>query len=181
LERFGDVEPAEWTNGDVTLRGVVIGAGKPVVMLHGFPEFFFTWREQFGPLAAKGYRVIAPDLRGYNRSDKPSGVDAYSISNVASDIVAILRGLGEPAVLVGHDWGGVTAWRVAREVPELIRRLVIINIPYPPALQRYVRVPRQLARFWYQFAMQPPLFPEMFLRVRRFAMLRRVLKRSVRR
>src|SRR4051812_42095490 len=108
--------PAEETHRRVPVNGVHLhlvewGAGPPVVLLHGFPEFWYSWRHQLPALAAAGYRAVAPDLRGYNESDKPPGVESYRIERLVTDVAELIRSLGSPrAVVVGHDWGGAIAW-----------------------------------------------------------------------
>lgn len=172
-----NVTHREFDAGGVTLHVAECGDGPPVVLLHGFPEFWYSWRKQMPYLAANGFRAIAPDLRGYNLSSKPAGVRSYSIPEIAADISALSGSLGEAVTLVGHDWGAAVAWRVATATPELVRRLVILNVPHPAALRRELRTSRQKLRFWYQLALQPPLLPELLLRARNFALLRRAMKK----
>src|SRR6516164_9520074 len=100
--------------GDVRLHYVEAGDGPLLVLLHGFPEFWFGWRLQIGPLAAAGFRVVAPDTRGYNLSSKPEGFEAYGVDLLADDIRGFTEALGaDSALLVGHDWGGSIAWTTA--------------------------------------------------------------------
>src|SRR3990172_12203636 len=102
--------------------------GPPVVLLHGFPEFWFGWYRQIGPLAKAGFRVIVPDQRGYDASDKPPEVDAYRIENLARDVAGLIQTLGhESAFVAGHDWGGAVAWAVAIHHPERVRKLAVVN------------------------------------------------------
>ena len=104
--------------GDQSLHYVEAGEGPLVVLLHGFPEFWFGWRRQIAPLAAAGFRVVAPDTRGYNLSSKPEGFEAYAVDLLAADIRGLIGELGaESAPLVGHDWGGTIAWTIANESP----------------------------------------------------------------
>ena len=113
-EGFADV-------GDVTLHYVEAGQGPLVVLLHGFPGFWYSWREQIAPLANAGFRVVAPDLRGYNLSSKPSKFTDYTADKPAADIAAFIRELGsESATVVGHDWGGSIAWALAMNNPEVV-------------------------------------------------------------
>src|SRR5262249_50151974 len=110
--------------GDVKLHYVEAGDGPLIVLLHGFPEFWFGWRLQIAPLVAAGFRVVAPDTRGYNLSSKPEGFESYAVDLLAADIRALIRQLGaESARLVGHDWGGSIAWTVAMNHPEVVDRL----------------------------------------------------------
>ena len=147
------------------LHCAVAGRGHPIVFLHGFPDFWFSWRKQIPAVVAAGYRAIAPDLRGYNLSDKPPGVSGYHLDELAEDVAAMARWAGEPVTLVGHDWGGVIAWRVAERWPELAARLVIIN---SPKVERYVRAlfnPKQLVKSWYVMFFQIPVLPEAVMQV----------------
>ena len=163
--------------GDVRLHYVEAGRGPLVVLLHGFPNFWYLWRRQMTPLVAAGFRVVAPDLRGYNASSKPRGVAAYRVDTLAGDVRAVIEALGSrDAVVVGHDWGGVVAWRLAQRYPELVRRLVVLNAPHPGALARELRTPGQLARSSYALFFQLPLVPELVLRALDFAALERVLR-----
>jgi pimeloyl-ACP methyl ester carboxylesterase/2-polyprenyl-6-methoxyphenol hydroxylase-like FAD-dependent oxidoreductase len=169
--------------GDVRLHYVEAGASgagpagaeRPlVVLLHGFPEFWYSWRRQIPALAAAGYHVVAPDLRGYNLSDKPRGVHRYRIDLLALDVERLIRRCGaERAVVCGHDWGGGVAWAVAMRYPELVERLVVINAPHPARFLRALRTPRQLRKSWYMFFFQVPWLPEACLRTSRYAALRR--------
>src|SRR5947209_7555878 len=114
--------------------------GRLVILLHGFPEFWFGWRHQIGPLAEAGLRVIAPDQRGYNLSDKPSGTSAYRLDTLADDVLALADALGrERFSVVGHDWGAVVAWHLAARNPERIARAVVLNGPHPATLWPYAR------------------------------------------
>ena len=147
--------------GDVVLHYVEAGDGPLVLLLHGFPEFWYGWREQFAPLAEAGFRVVAPDLRGYNLSSKPEGFDAYTADKLAADVRGLIRELGaESAMVVGHDWGGTVAWTLAMNHPEVVDRLVILNAAHPRKLNEGLHNPRQLLRTWYFFYFQSPRLPE---------------------
>jgi pimeloyl-ACP methyl ester carboxylesterase len=107
------------------------------VLLHGFPEFWRTWRDYAAPLVARGYRVWLPDMRGYNLSDRPQETAAYHLATLADDIIGLFDAAGaEQAVLGGHDWGGVVAWQVALQAPERLRQLLIVNAPLPAIFAR---------------------------------------------
>src|SRR5512134_3366243 len=124
------------TNG-IQLHSVQAGPkdGIPVVLLHGFPEFWYGWRKQIPALAESGCRVIVPDQRGYNLSDKPRGVQAYCVDNLVNDIVGLIGALDyEKVNLVGHDWGALVAWMLAIKHPNRVHRLGIINVPHPTVL-----------------------------------------------
>jgi epoxide hydrolase 4 len=163
--------------GDVTLHYVEAGDGPLVVLLHGFPEFWFGWRDQIAPLAAAGFRVVAPDLRGYNLSSKPKGLRAYSADKLADDIHGLIRELGhDSAMVVGHDWGGTVAWTLAMNHPEVVERLVVLDAAHPRKLQKGLFAPRQLLRSWYFFFFTVPWLPERILRAKRFRFLRRFLR-----
>ena len=137
-------------------------AGPLLVLLHGFPEFWYGWQKHIHRLAAAGFDVWAPDQRGYNTSDKPPRVRDYTLDALAADVVGLIDAAGrERAIVVGHDWGAAVAWWVANNHPERLERLVIINVPHPLVLRRLLwSSPRQLMRSWYIFFMQLPALPE---------------------
>ena len=138
--------------GDVRLHYAEAGPadGRLVVLLHGFPEFWFGWRRQIPALAQAGFRVVAPDMRGYNLSSRPAGVGAYDLDLLAGDVAGLLAALGnQRAGLAGHDWGAVVAWWTAIRRPEVVERLAILNVPHPRTFLRGRRIPRQLRRSWY--------------------------------
>jgi len=147
--------------GDVRLHYVEAGEGPLIVLLHGFPEFWYAWRQQIEPLVAAGFRVVAPDTRGYNLSSKPEGVASYDISLLADDIRKLIHERGaETAMLVGHDWGGSIAWAVAMNHPEVVDRLAILNAAHPRTLLHGLKHPDQLRRSWYFFFFDLPGVPE---------------------
>jgi len=121
--------------GDVRLHYVEAGDGPLIVLLHGFPEFWYGWRRQIAPLAAAGLRVVAPDLRGYNLSSKPDGIAAYGAGKLAADVRGLIQERGaESALVAGHDWGGTAAWTLAMNHPEVVDRLAILNAAHPRKL-----------------------------------------------
>ena len=147
--------------GDVRLHYVEAGEGPLVVLLHGFPEFWYGWRLQIKPLAAAGFRVVAPDMRGYNLSSKPDGVAAYGTGKLAADIRDLIRERGaESALLAGHDWGGSIAWATAMNHPEVVDRLAILNAAHPRKLSQGLHHPDQLRKSWYFFFFDLPDLPE---------------------
>ena len=159
-----------YVNG-VRLHYVTQGQGKLVVLLHGFPEFWYSWRHQI-PELAKHFCVVAPDLRGYNDSEKPTGVSNYRVDVLTADVMGLIRAFGEEkAVIVGHDWGGGVAWAFAAEYPQATERLIVMNCPHPGPFQKHLRSNwRQLRRSWYMFWFQVPWLPELAIRLsaRRF-------------
>ena len=134
------------TNG-INLHCAVDGDGPLVVLLHGFPECWYSWRHQIAALAPR-FRAVAPDLRGYNLSDKPAGVAAYALPELVADVRGLVEAFGErEAVIVGHDWGGAVAWTFAMEHPEATRRLVVMNCPHPAIFAQHLGTNgRQLGR-----------------------------------
>jgi epoxide hydrolase 4 len=160
--------------GDVRLHYVEAGEGPLVVLLHGFPEFWFSWRLQIAPLAAAGFRVVAPDMRGYNLSSRPAGVEAYGVDKLADDISGLIRELGaDSALLVGHDWGGTVAWATAMYHPEVVDRLAILNAAHPRRLNQGLRNPNQVRKLWYFFFFQLPALPERIVRAGHWRFFRR--------
>jgi pimeloyl-ACP methyl ester carboxylesterase len=161
----------------VRLHYVEQGQGPLLLLLHGFPEFWYSWRHQI-PFLAQRFHVVAPDLRGYNLSDKPQGVSQYFMDKLTGDVLALIRAFdAEKAVVVGHDWGGVIAWDVAAFHPEAVERLVILNAPHPTAFLRELsRNPRQIRSSWYVFMFQLPRLPEWYASRGNFEMLERVFR-----
>ena len=154
--------------------------GRLLILLHGFPEFWYGWRKQIPYFAAAGYRVWAPDQRGYNLSDKPRGVAAYNLDALAADVVGLIDAAGqEKAFLVGHDWGGAAAWWVATQYPQRLERLVVMNAPYGPVMTKSLsRDWAQRRRSWYMFFFQLPWLPELVSRRRNWRMLTGMLLSS---
>ena len=150
------------TNG-IRLHYVTQGQGPLMLMLHGFPEFWYSWRHLI-PEFAKDYKVVALDLRGYNESDKPQQQSAYVMSEFVKDVEGVIKGLGyERCVLVGHDWGGAIAWNFAYAYPEMLERLIVLNIPHPAKFAEGLRTPQQLLRSSYVFFFQLPVLPELLI------------------
>jgi len=185
LKKYMDInlEHTTITTNNINLHVVLAGPkdGIPVILLHGFPEFWRGWLKQVEPLATAGYRVIAPDQRGYNLSDKPKGIKAYAIDKLSNDILGLIDALGYKKVnLIGHDWGAVVAWALAIWHPERLHRLGILNVPHPDVMLNFLRRgdPEQLRRSWYIFAFQIPWLPEYFLRRNDWRNAVRVLRGS---
>jgi len=149
--------------GDVCLHYVEAGSGRLIVLLHGFPEFWYSWRFQIPILAEAGFRVVVPDMRGYNLSDKPPKVGDYRVEFLGRDVERLIRACGsESASVVGHDWGGVAGWLAAMRHPEAVEKLAILNCPHPNHFLRGLWSPRQLRKSWYMFALQVPGRPGRF-------------------
>lgn len=156
--------------------------GPLLILLHGFPEFWYGWNRQILPLASRGFRVWVPDQRGYNQSDKPAGVAPYAIDRLAADVVDLIDAAGcEKAIVVGHDWGAAVAWWVAAIQPQRVERLVVLNVPHPAVMKRFVaRNGAQMLRSWYIGFFQIPALPETLARLGNYAALARTLKTSSR-
>ncbi|HZN91879.1 MAG TPA: alpha/beta fold hydrolase [Myxococcales bacterium] len=164
---------------EVGLHVVEAGSGdKLVLLLHGFPEFWFSWRAQIPALVKAGFRVVAPDLRGYNTSDKPPGVASYDVEKLAGDVADLVKALGaERAHVVGHDWGGAVAWAFAMLHGDRLRRLSILNAPHPVHYQELVRRDLgQVVRSWYVFFFQIPALPEWMIRAGDFRSVARAFR-----
>ena len=132
--------------------------GPMMLFLHGFPEFWYAWRRQIGYFAEKGYLVVVPDQRGYNLSDKPQGIAAYKIDELAKDIVGLIDAYGRKQILlVGHDWGASVSWWLSIKYPERISKMVILNVPHPKVMAKEMfSNPEQMQRSWYIFYFQLP-------------------------
>jgi pimeloyl-ACP methyl ester carboxylesterase len=155
-------------------------AGDPkaplLILLHGFPQFWFAWRDYLSPLAASGFHVVAPDQRGYNLSEKPPGIDSYQLSTLADDICDLARALGhETFQIVGHDWGGSVAWSIASsQRSSLLTRMVVLNAPHPAVWVRAMTDdPHQRRNSRYVRILRWPLLPETLLRLGRYQWLAR--------
>lgn len=157
-----------WTHDTLTTNGVTLhyvtqGQGDLMLMLHGFPEFWYSWRHQI-PEFAQHYKVVALDLRGYNDSDKPESVDAYRMEELVKDVNGAIHALGyDRCILVGHDWGGAIAWSFAYAHPDRVDRLIVMNLPHPAKFVAGLKTPQQLLRSWYIFFFQLPVLPELVL------------------
>jgi pimeloyl-ACP methyl ester carboxylesterase len=146
----------------LSFRVAAAGSGEKLVLcLHGFPESAISWRHQIAPLAQAGYRVWAPDLRGYGGTTRPTGIDAYRIESLIDDVTGLLDAAQvQRAILVGHDWGGIIAWYYAMRHAGRVEALAIVNAPHPACFEREVRHWRQLHRSWYMGLFQAPWLPE---------------------
>ncbi|MDX1642939.1 MAG: alpha/beta hydrolase [Thermoanaerobaculia bacterium] len=170
--------------GEVALHVVEAGPadGPAVVLLHGFPEFWRGWRRQIPALAAAGYRLVVPDQRGYNLSDKPRRIAAYALDTLVDDVERLLDRLdiGRAAV-VGHDWGGVVAWWLAARRPSRLSRLAVLNAPHPAVAWRFVlHDPVQRRKSWYIYFFQLPWLPEIWYGRDDFRLAERSLRATAR-
>ena len=166
--------PTRGTNLHVVAKGPE--DGPLVVLLHGFPEFWYGWRHQIGPLAAAGYRVIAPDQRGYNESDKPAGRRAYRLQHLSEDVADLIERFGrhKAHALVGHDWGGAVTWDFATRFPERVDRLAVLNCPQAAVFARKIFTSAaQARRAWYILFFQLPGAPERLFARSRGGLLQR--------
>lgn len=148
-----------------------------VILLHGFPEFWYSWRHQLPVLGAQ-YHVVAPDMRGFNLSDKPAQVEDYRIEHLVEDVIGLIKHFGyKKAVIVGHDWGAAVAWAVAQRHPEAVSRLAALQVPPPKAWQANLTL-RQFLRSWYMFFFQLPGLPEWWARANDFAAVKRMYRET---
>ena len=177
-------ETESWSHDTVETNGVrlhVVTAGPTdgelVLLLHGFPEFWYAWHHQIPVLSDAGYRVVAPDMRGYNCSAKPEGVGAYHIDELVGDVAGLVSAFDrESAHVVGHDWGGLVAWQTAIDRPDVVDRLAVLNAPHPSAYERALRQSlTQLRKSWYVAYFQLPVIPELGLGWNDYAVLDRLL------
>ncbi|MBO0939622.1 alpha/beta hydrolase [Fibrella sp. HMF5335] len=156
--------------------------GPLVILLHGFPEFWYSWRAQIPALVAAGFRVWVPDQRGYNLSDKPVGIRQYSIDKLVADVLGLIDAAGvDKAIIIGHDWGAVVAWWLAASHPERVDKLVCMNVPHYAVMLRFLRKsPRQLLKSWYTAFFQIPFLPEWLSGLGRYWGMTRTLRQSSR-
>lgn len=166
-----------YVNG-VRLHYAEAGTGELVIFLHGFPEFWYSWRHQLDALAPH-FHVVAPDLRGYNLSDKPGNVEDYRMDVLVADVIGLIDHFGaRQAAIVGHDWGAGVSWAVAQKHPDRVSKLIVMQVP-PAAVWRKNMSLRQLLRSWYMFFFQLPRLPEWMISRNQFAGLARVFKEKV--
>lgn len=170
IDMVADVEHATIETNGLRLHVVQAGPkdGTPVILLHGFPEFWYGWRRQIPYLAAQGFRVWAPDQRGYNLSDKPKELRAYTLDETAKDVIGLIDAMGtEQVYLAGHDWGAAVTWWTAARYPERVKKIAILNVPHPSVMQKTLATNwEQRRRSWYIFFFQIPHLPEWMLGAR---------------
>ncbi|MBE9524384.1 MAG: alpha/beta hydrolase [Chloroflexi bacterium] len=171
------------TNG-IRLHVVQSGPieGPLVILLHGFPEFWYSWRRQIPFLANADFRVWVPDQRGYNLSDKPEGIPAYTLDELAADVIGLIDAAGkEKTFLIGHDWGAAVAWWVAAKYPDRIEKLVVMNVPHWAVWEKNLRGNfAQIRKSWYIFFFQIPWLPESLARLRHWNYPVQILEKSSR-
>ncbi len=167
--------------GDVRLHYAERGEGEQlIILLHGFPECWYSWRHQLTALGER-FRVVAPDMRGYNLSDKPPRVEDYRMTALVQDVVSLIRHCGaRQAVIVGHDWGAAVAWELAQRHPEYVSKLAALQVPPLAAWSNNLTL-KQLLRSWYMFFFQLPRVPEWWIGAQDFAGVERMFKRTARR
>ncbi len=150
------------TNG-IKLHYVTQGEGPLMLMLHGFPAYWYSWKYQI-PEFARHYTVVALDLRGYNDSDRPRKASAYQLDALIADVRGAIAALGyDRCILLGHDWGGALAWSVAYAHPECVEKLIVMNFPHPAKFAAGLRTPWQLLKSAYILWFQLPILPEFLL------------------
>jgi pimeloyl-ACP methyl ester carboxylesterase len=162
------------TNG-IKLHTAMSGPeeGEPVILLHGYPDAWFGWMAQIIALSKAGFRVVAPDQRGYNLSDKPEGVNSYAMDTLVKDIIGLADSLGfERFHLAGHDFGGLVSWRLVTMHPERVKSLAILNVSHPEVMNQYLRKHiSQIIKSWYAFFYQLPALPEYLMRANNWRFL----------
>jgi pimeloyl-ACP methyl ester carboxylesterase len=172
---------SSWQHADITTNGIKLhyvtqGEGDLMLMLHGFPEFWYSWRHQI-PEFGKDHKVVALDLRGYNDSDKPADKSAYVMDEFVKDVEGVIKGLGyDKCILVGHDWGGAIAWNFAYAHPEMVERLIVLNLPHPAKFAEGIRNPQQLLRSSYMFFFQLPWLPELLIQSSDYQLIENAIK-----
>lgn len=179
------MEPIEFkqiTTNDVTLHTAVAGPenGPLVILLHGFPEFWYAWRKQIEPLVSQGYRVVIPDQRGYNLSEKPDGIESYQLDVLRDDVIELIKFFErKKAVVIGHDWGGIVAWHLAATRPDYVEKLLILNSPHTAVMKKtMIKNPIQIFRSMYVLFFQLPRLPERMLSANGFTGLKKSLTDS---
>lgn len=166
MAQIANFEEGTVTNGDVELHYIADGPadGEPVLLLHGFPQYSYMWRNQLPALAGAGYRAIAPDLRGYHKSGRPEGIERYAMKELMSDIGAFYKAFGwQKANLVVHDWGAIIGWPFVAYNQAQVDRLVVIDCPHPAAYGEVIREGvEQMYKSWYIWFFQTQGVPEQY-------------------
>lgn len=172
--KTADIKSQYYTLPAIKMHVIEAGpaAGKPILFLHGFPDFWYGWKDQIAYFADRGYRVIIPDQRGYHLSDKPKGVKAYQCKHLMADICNLVQALDlEDVHLVGHDWGGIISWLLGIYHPQHFKTITILNAPHPGVLRRRIST-KQILRSWYVYLFQLPWIPEWLFGRNNFKLLR---------
>ena len=166
----------------IRMHYVTTGKGSLIVFLHGFPEFWYSWRHQI-PFFSKRFKVAVPDMRGFGETERPTEIDQYRIEKLVKDIVELVHSLGqEKATIVGHDWGGIVAWSIGMMAPGVIENLIIMDAPHPAVFQRNAfRNYMQMQKSWYMFFFLLQNVPERILSRNNFELLKYVVEISTKR
>jgi len=166
----------------IIMHYVTIGNGPLIVFLHGFPEFWYSWRHQI-PFFSKHFNVVVPDMRGHGETERPAEINEYRIEKLVADIVELIHSLGqEKAIVVGHDWGGAIAWSVAMMSPSIVEKLIVMNTPHPAVFQKNAfRNYEQMQKSWYMFFFLLQDVHENKLSSNNFELLKNVFEISVKR
>ena len=166
----------------IRMHYVTMGKGPLIVFLHGFPEFWYSWRHQI-PFFSKHFKVVVLDMRGYGETERPTEIDEYRIEKLVTDIVELIHSLGqEKATIVGHDWGGAIAWSIAMMAPDIVENLIIMDAPHPAVFQRNAfRNYEQMQKSWYMFFFLLQNVPEKYLSRNNFELLKHVFEISIKR
>lgn len=182
-EELNDSDNNEWTHGYIKANGINFhyvsqGEGPLLLLLHGFPENWYSWKKQI-PFLAEKYKVVAIDMRGYNYTEKPQNIEDYRLDILRNDIKTLIKAFGEEkAVIVGHDWGGVVAWSFAMIYPEMVEKLVIMNAPHPVGYIKALKSSMQLLNSWYVLFFQLPDLPEKMMEKDHYQFMINSLKES---
>lgn len=164
------------TSNGVKLHYVTAGEGPLMLMLHGFPEFWYSWRYQISEFA-QNYKVVALDMRGFNKSDKPKEQSDYRVDILVKDIEGVIKGLGyEKCTIIAHDWGGLIAWMFAYAHPEMVEKLIALNTPHPAKFVEGLKTPQQLLRSSYVFLFQLPFIPELLIQAADYQFIEQAFK-----
>lgn len=176
-----------WHHHFVTVNGihmhyVTMGEGPLLVLLHGFPEFWYSWRYQI-PVLSKKFKVVVPDMRGYGDTEKPIGIEKYRIEELVRDVVELISSVGhEDAVVAGNDWGGIIGWTTAMMAPNVVKKLIIMNAPHPAIYQvNAFKNYEQMKKSWYMFFYLLPEVPEKVLSANNFEFLNQIFSLSIKR
>jgi epoxide hydrolase 4 len=179
----GEVLQHEFVNvNGIRMHYVTMGNGPLIVFLHGFPEFWYSWRHQI-PFFSKHFKVVVPDMRGYGETERPTEINEYRIEKLVTDIVELIHSLGqEKATIVGHDWGGAIAWSIAMMAPGIVEKLIIMDAPHPAVFQKNAfRNYEQMQKSWYIFFFLLQNVPESMLSRNNFELLKYVFEISIKR